>query len=213
MAKYTAYDELDATDNRKPAKKRPRRASLLGLLAVLVGLVAIAVTQRDCIKTWADSKGIPGAENLYVVKVPNAGHDYWVDPYHVAAAGAGLAVFALLLRAMTGRTRGGWPVLALLLSGAAAGVWRYENTPKDPGTPERWVKDNVVDRVDRWIHPPPVVPTQPAEPGNETVVITPSTQPADAGPSDNTSAPAVKKPAKPSEPAPDSKPNKVFDGL
>jgi hypothetical protein len=206
MAKYTAYDELDASDSRKPAKRKPRRASLLGLLGVLVGVAAIAVTQRDSIKPWADSKGIPHTEYLNVIG------DYFVDPYHVAAAAAGLGILALLFRKMTGRTRGGWPTLALLLGITAAGIWRYQTTPKDPGTPERWVKDNVVDKVDRWIHPPADAPVTPQDqtvstPATPSESVTPATQPAT-----RPVQPPVK-PVVPPEPPVDDKPNPVFRGL
>jgi hypothetical protein len=207
MGKYTGYDELDAPAKSKSAKKRPRRASLLGLLGVLVGLVAIAVTQRAYIQPWLAKQGVPHSEYMTVVE------NYWVDPYHVAGAGGGLAIFALLLRSMTGRTRAGWPVLALLLSAGAAGTWRYETTPKDPGTPERWVRDNVVDRVDRWIHPPTEPGVQPAPRPQEQTVSTPATAPStDAGNSGSTRPAAPRTPAD-TDPPEKSAPNQVFKGL
>jgi hypothetical protein len=202
MAKYTAYDELDAPSSRKPAKRKPRRASLLGMLGVLVGMVAIALTQRDSIKPWADSKGISHTEYLNVIG------DYFVDPYHFAAGAAGLGILALLFRKMTGRTRGGWPVLAVLLGITAAGTWRYETTPKDPGTPERWVKDNVVDKVDRWVHPPADAPVTPTE---GVPVAAPATQPSDSTPSPSRNRPPASRPT--DEPPVDNTPSKVFQGL
>lgn len=145
MARYNDYDELDDQPKAKRVRRK-RRRSLIGLVAVLTGLAAVAVTQRDRLTEYASRVGgVPYLGQLYQVG------DYPVEVYQVAAAGATLALLALLLRAVTGRTRAGWPVLALLLCGAAAGTYRYENSPKDPGTPERWVKDHVVDKAADWI--------------------------------------------------------------
>jgi len=177
MARYPAYDELDEKPSKKSSSNRPKRASLLGFLAVLIGMVAVGLTQRDKINQIMNERGWPGAGFLFQVK------EYQVEPYHVAAAGAGVAVLALLLRRMTGRTRMGWPVLAILLCAGAAGTWRYQHSPREPGSPERWVQDNVVDKVAGWLNKAPATPqpalTPPATQPSGEVVSTP-TEPAPA---------------------------------
>lgn len=174
MARYQAFDELDdAPKQTRSSKPRRRRGSVIGFLAVLVGIAAVAVAKRDALGLWMSNKGIPHGNYLYQVG------DYPIEPYQVAAVGVGLAAVALLLRRMTGRTRAGWPVLAILLSAGAAGTYRYDTSPREPGSPERWVQDNVVDRVDAMIHrkdpAPPVSPATPPAPSSvETAAPAPS---------------------------------------
>lgn len=140
MASDKSYDELDdrpATAN----KPRRRRLSFLGFCAVITGAAATAVAFRDRVPEF------PYKSYLYTVPQ----YDYAVHPHHVAAAGAALAVLALLWRAVGGRTRAGWPVLGLLLCGMTAGAHRYQTSPRYPGTPEHWVEVNVVERVQRLL--------------------------------------------------------------
>jgi hypothetical protein len=178
------FDELD--DQPRSTKNKPRRASFFGFLSTLTGLAALAVVYRDPIRDWLQYRFIPVvkydlaqlAQYLYQVK------DYQVQAYHVAAVGAGLAVWALLWRKMLKRTRAGWPVLGLLLCGAAAGIYRYNSVDRVPGTPEYWVQVNVVERVQNMFAKKPEAPkhietSTPAEPVDSTpTVTTPATLPA-----------------------------------
>ncbi|HEX8915513.1 MAG TPA: hypothetical protein VF796_24380, partial [Humisphaera sp.] len=136
---YQSKTRDDLDDDRRPTgtKRRPRRASLLGLLSVLTGLAAVAVLNREQLRP--------------IIKVPYLDQvgTYVVQPLHVAGAAAALAVLALLLRAVTGRTRAGWPVLGLMLAAGAAGTWQYCTNPD--GKAEQWVRENVVNQaVAKW---------------------------------------------------------------
>ena len=168
---YQSHTRDDLDDDRRPSvtKRRPRRASLLGLLSVLAGLAAVAVVNREQLR--------PVIKGPYLDQVGT----YTVQPLHVAGAAAALAVLALLLRAMTGRTRAGWPLLGLLLAAGAAGTWRYCTNPE--GKAEQWVRDNVVNTAvakwDQFRNRNDAPPAQPAPP--KTVEVSAPTPLVDGG--------------------------------
>lgn len=154
MATYQTRDELDGpTTTTEAGGVRRRRRSFFGFLSAVVGTAAVAVALRDRLPN------VPFKDYLYTV--PR--YDYDVQAYHVAAAGAALAVLALLWRRVSGRTRAGWPVLGLLLCGAAAGVYRYETSPRYPGSPEHWVQVNVVERARQLLNQGQAPTRQPAQ--------------------------------------------------
>lgn len=183
MARDHRYDELDDQPRTTKAPRR-RRASFFGFLSAVTGVAAIAVVYRDQISDWLAKRYVPGlgvdlgqyAEYLYRVQ------DYSVQAYHVAAAGAGLAVLALLFRRMTKRTRAGWPVLGLLLSAAAAGIYRYHSVDRVPGTPEHWVQVNVVERVQKMLDKQPANETTPVSAPPETAPAPAATPEPDKAP-------------------------------
>lgn len=195
-------DALDDSGRPGSTRRKPRRSSFFGKLAVLAGLLAFVVVCRE------NLRHIRFHEYLYEVR------DYKVDPLHIAGVGAGLAVLALLYRALSGRTRAGWPILGLLVCASAAGTWRYVTSPMSPGSPEQWVRDHVVHPLhEKWdqyrngrnepVAPAPVevsapVPEAPADP-----------EPAVDKPKAVTPAPA----AQPTEPEPDAPKSKLFPGL
>ena len=172
MATYQTHDELDDRPATTSGPRR-RRPSLFGMLSAVAGAAALAVVYRDRVPDALPYK-------TYLFNIPQ--YDYAVQAYHVAAAGAALAVLALLWRRVSGRTRAGWPVLGLLLCGAAAGVYRYETSPRYPGTPEHWVQVNVVERVQRLLNK--------QEPAGSPKVIETSSSSA-AAPADPQPAPAT----------------------
>lgn len=184
------YDELD-DQPRASKKNRPRRASFFGFLSTIAGLAALAVVYRDTISEWLQRHYIPGvnydlgqlSQYLYQIQ------DYRVEAYHVAAAAAGLAVWALLWRKMLKRTRAGWPVLGLLLAAAAAGIYRYNSVDRAPGTPEHWVQVNVVERVQKMFEKAPEAPktietSAPADPATAPSVTPPADPSSTAVPAD-----------------------------
>ena len=189
MARDNSYDELD--DKPSATKKyRPRRASFFGFLSVLTGLAALAVVYRDQISQWLDHRFVPfvkydlGELSQYLYQVK----DYQVQAYHVAAAGAGLAVWALLWRKLLKRTRAGWPVLGLLVCGSAAGIYRYNSVDRTPGTPEYWVQVNVVERVQKMFEKKPEAPK-----AIETSAPAPAVEPEAVKTEPKTVTPAPKK--------------------
>jgi hypothetical protein len=176
MRRYQGYDELDDQPARGTGTNgnRRRRASLIGGLAVLAGFAAVAVSQRDKLNELASHYDAPFAGCLFEV------NQHSVHTYPVALAAASLAVVALLLRRMTGRTRAGLPLFALLLAAGAAGTYRYEHSPRDVGTPERWVQDNVVGKVEQWLGGRSDPATPPAsEVPTSAPAASPATAPAD----------------------------------
>ena len=151
---------------------------MIGGVAVLVGFAAVAVSQRDRLNELANYYNAPFAGCLFEV------NQHSVHPYHVALAAASLGVLALLLRRVTGRTRAGLPLFALLLAAGAAGSYDYEHSPREVGSPERWVQDNVVDRVGGWMAGHGGQPAMP--------VAAPATAPAeDVKTSEPTTSPAA----------------------
>ncbi|QOV92189.1 hypothetical protein IPV69_12875 [Humisphaera borealis] len=206
MARHSEFDELD--DKPSTTKKhRPRRGSFFGFLSVVAGGAALAVVYRDQISEWLTHRYLPfvkydmGQLSQYLYQVK----DYQVQAYHVAAAGAGLAVWALLWRKLLGRTRAGWPVLGLLVCASAAGIYRYNSVDRTPGTPEYWVQVNVVERVQKMFEKKPEAPRM-----IETAAPVPAPDLAPA-------APVVEPEAKPATPpAPAQKKeegSKLFPGL
>jgi hypothetical protein len=158
---------------------------------VLTGLAAIAVLNREQLRP--------------IIKVPYLDQvgTYVVQPLHVAGAAAALAVLALLLRAVTGRTRAGWPLLGLLLAASAAGTWRYCTNPD--GKAEQWVRENAVNPViakwEQFQHRNDPAPAQPAEPPKTVEVSAPSPVVDGGGSTAVTPPPVVTPPVTPIAPS------------